>query len=65
MDAMLVISLILTGMFLGYATLVFTVFYCIKKQDGTLIRETLAGFLKELGDAMLPTRDADKITKIS
>jgi hypothetical protein len=45
--------------------LAFTLFYCIKKQDGTLIRETIGGFLKELGDVLLPSNDADKITKIS
>lgn len=42
----------LLGIFLGFAALALTVFYCIKKQDGTLMSRTAGDFLIEAGHAV-------------
>lgn len=70
MDIALVVSVYITGILSGFFLLAGIVFLCIKKQDGTLMRESAGEFLEELGITMQkqPTSHdvtASKITNIS
>lgn len=42
----------LFGLVLGFFTLALVVFYCIKKQDGTLMSRSAGDFLIEAGHAV-------------